>query len=676
MQPATERLEELRRAIRHYAYQYYVLDDPQLTDAEYDALWRELVALETANPELVTPDSPTQRVQGAPSDQFAKVRHPVPILSLGNAFSLDELAAWRERMMRQLPQSARTQAEYVVEPKIDGLTVVLHYEHGRFVLGATRGDGEVGEDITPNLRTLRALPLRIPTQTGGPLPPARLVVRGEAYTPVADFRAYNAQQELAGERTYANPRNFAAGSLRQLDPRITALRPLRLWVYQIAILEDGSQAAPASQWETLTYLRDMGFPVARSYIFSDFDQVVALCDTWGDTERPKLSYEADGLVIKVNDAALQRRLGFVGKDPRWAVAYKYPPEEGITRVSDIKVNVGRTGTLNPYAVLEPVQIGGVTVSAATLHNEDYVREKDIRIGDTVAVKRAGEVIPQVLRPIVELRTGNEVPWQMPANCPACGQPAVRLPGESATYCVNSACPAQLVRAVEHFVGQAAMDIPSFGIRQAEQFVRLGWIVDLGDIYHLDAARLLELEGYGEKRVTNLIDAIEGSKSRPLWRLVAGLNIKGVGQVVAETLVNHFRSLDALANASPADLAGVPGIGPVLAESVAKWFAQEPNRQLIKKLQAAGVRTQDEQQESDCSIGPARGTYVRDYRHSSHPEPRPGQGDRACTRRQGDRLRQQEHRLCRRRRKPGQQTGAGAAVRCEGYRRGRAPSAGE
>ncbi len=592
-----ERIDALRRAINYHAHRYYVLDDPEISDAEYDALWRELVALETEHPELVTPDSPTQRVPGAPAEAFAKVRHPAPILSLGNAFKPEELYAWRDRFMRLLPESERAKVAYVVEPKIDGLSVVLTYENGKFVLGATRGDGEVGEDITPNLRTVRATPLRIPLhpEQTDLAAPSRIVVRGEAYTAVADFEKFNAQQQETGVRTYANPRNFAAGSLRQLDSRITATRPIKLWLYQIvdltpALLASGGSPV-GSQWEALQYLRDLGFPVEkRIRRFTDFDEMVAYVVGWGETERRKLPYEADGLVIKIDDFATQARLGFVGKDPRWAIAYKYPAEEAITRLLDIRVNVGRTGTLNPYAVLEPVQVGGVTVSQATLHNEDYVKELDIRPGDTVAVKRAGEVIPQVLRALTELRTGNEQPWEMPKTCPACGQPVERAPGEAATYCLNSACPAQLVRGVEHFVSRGAMDIEGFGIRQAELFAQKGFIKSLADVYYLDPNQLLALEGYGERRVQNLVAAIEESKGRGPARLLTALGIRGVGEVVAEQLVDHYGSIDALTAAPLAELQAIGGIGPVLAQNVFDWFAKEPNRQLLDRLKAAGVKT--------------------------------------------------------------------------------------
>jgi len=429
--------------------------------------------------------------------------------------------------------------------------------------------------------------------------------------PVADFHRFNAEQEAQGERTYANPRNFAAGSLRQLDARITAGRPLRLWAYQIVQIEGAGENAPRSQWEALDYLRRLGFPVeSRSRLFPDFDDVLVLVETWGDTERRALPYEADGLVVKVDDFALQERLGYVAKDPRWAVAYKYPAEEAVTRLLDIKINVGRTGTLNPYAVLEPVQVGGVTVSNATLHNEDYIRDKDIRVGDMVAVKRAGEVIPQVLRPLVELRTGDERAWEMPKTCPACGAETVRVEGEAATYCVNSACPAQLVRGVEHFVGRSAMDIEGFGIRQAELFVELGYIRDLADIYALDPAALVALEGFGEKKVANLMASIEASKARPPARLLTALGIRGIGEVVAETLMDHYGSLDALAQAPAEELQAIAGIGPVLAQNVADWFAGESNRRVVAKLKAAGVTTARALASQAAAEGPLSGlTFV-------------------------------------------------------------------
>jgi DNA ligase (NAD+) len=586
------RAATLRRALNYHAYRYHVLDDPVISDAEYDALLHELIRLEAADPELVTPDSPTQRVGGVVAERFVKVRHPQPMLSLSNAFTPEELRAWRDRMLRLLPESAASDLAYVVEPKIDGLTVVLHYEQGRFILGATRGDGSEGEDITANLRTLRGLPLMIPVETSSQhAAPARLVVRGEAYVTVPDFERFNAQQEAQAGRTYANPRNFAAGSLRQLDATVSAGRPLRLWAYQVVSLEGGPPLA--TQWDALHYLRDLGFPVITLggpiRLFQDFEQLVGYVAAFED-QRQDLPYETDGLVIKVNNLGLHEELGAVGKEPRWATAYKYPAREAVTRLLDIAVNVGRTGTINPYAVLEPVAVGGVIVRNATLHNADYIAERDIRVGDHVAVKRAGEVIPQVLRPLAELRTGEERVWTMPALCPVCGEPIQRAPDEVAYYCVNSACPAQLVRGIEHFVSRGAMDIEGFGIRQAELFVQLGLVRSLADIYYLHEheATLLAMEGFGEKRVQNLLTAIEDSKQRPFARLLTALGIRGVGSVVAATLAAHFGSIDALMAAQAADFEQVGGVGPVLATNVVDWFSHVPNREVVERLRAAGV----------------------------------------------------------------------------------------
>jgi DNA ligase (NAD+) len=591
-------VERLRQAIRHHQYRYYVLDDPLLSDQEFDALFKELQTLEAEHPELRSDDSPTVRVGGVLSDRFEKVQQPAPILSLGNAFSEAELRAWRERVKRLLTPAQQTELAYVVEPKFDGLTVVLHYEQGRFVLGATRGDGLVGENITPNLRTVRRLPLQIPVGDHdgrtAHVPPARLVVRGEAYVDKADFVAFNERQEAQGERTYANPRNFASGSLRQLDSSITAGRPLKLWVYQILIAEGVSRQLD-SHWESLVYLKELGLPVTpeiRRYRDDEFEALALYLAEFGE-RRHQLPYEVDGAVVKVDSLAMQQQLGFVGKDPRWAIAYKYAGEEAVTTLLDIVLNVGRTGVVTPNAVLEPVQITGVIVRAATLHNEDYVRDLDIRIGDKVVVKRAGEVIPKVLRPLLELRTGSEQPWTMPTTCPTCGQPLVRPEGEAATYCVNNACPAQLVRAVEYFVSRGAMDIESFGYKQAELFVAKGFIKDLADIYYLPWDEIAKLEGYKERRIENLRAGIEASKQRPVHRLLTALGIRYVGNVVAELLMSHFSSLDELMNASAAQLNAIDGVGPRIAESVVRYFSLEPNRVLIRKLAEAGVRTAEE-----------------------------------------------------------------------------------
>lgn len=590
-----DRIAFLRERIRHHQYRYYILDDPEISDQEFDTLFRELQSLEAEHPEFFESDSPTVRVGGVISERFEKTQHPTPMLSLANAFGADELWAWRDRVKRLLSAEQIAQLQYVIEPKFDGLTVVLHYEEGRFVLGATRGDGEYGENITPNLRTVHAMPLRIPVQNATTVDvPTRLVVRGEAYVDKADFERFNARQAESGERTYANPRNFAAGSLRQLDSSVTATRPLKLWVYQALIVEgvDGAD----SHSGMLAYLKELGLPICpllRNFADTDFDGLVAFTEQFGE-ERHTLPYEVDGLVVKIDALAMQQELGYTGKDPRWAIAVKYGGEEAVTKLNDIVVQIGRTGAATPNAVLEPVQISGVMVRAATLHNEDYIRDLDIRIGDHVVVKRAGEVIPKVLRPVLDLREGTEIPWQMPEKCPVCDQPLMRPPGEAATYCVNNACPAQLVRAVEYFVSRGAMDIEGFGIKQAELFVERGFIHDLADIYYLPWDEIAQIEGYKAKRLQNLQAGIEASKEQPVYRLLTALGIRFVGEVVAETLVEHFPDLTKLMAASVEELSAIDGIGPKIAESVVEFFALEPNRMLVQKMADAGVLIQTAQ----------------------------------------------------------------------------------
>jgi DNA ligase (NAD+) len=604
------RVEELRAAIRYHQHRYYVLDDPEISDQEFDVLFQELQRLEAEHPQLRTDDSPTQRVGGFVADKFEKVRHPAPMLSLGNAFSHEELYAWRDRLHRLLPAEERAALRYVVEPKFDGLTVVLHYENGRFVLGATRGDGLYGENVTANLRTVRVLPLQIPLNPTGAAAPVRLVARGEVYVEKEDFTRFNEAQTAQGVKSYANPRNFAAGSLRQLDTAVTAGRPLKVWVYQALIVE--GDKAPDSHSAGLALMRELGLPVCPDVaLFADaaFDELAAYVTAFGE-RRDLLPYEVDGCVIKVDALAMQERLGFTGKDPRWALAYKYAGVEAVTKLLDIVINVGRTGAVTPNAVLEPVNVTGVVVKAATLHNEDYVRDLDIRIGDQVVIKRAGEVIPKVLRPLPELRTGAERVWTMPATCPDCGQPLVRPPGEAATYCINSACPRQLVRAVEYFVSRGAMDVDSFGIKQAELFVGKGYIRNLADIYHLPWDEIRTLEGYGEKRVENLQAGIEASKQRPVHRLLTALGIRFVGSVVAELLTDRFPSLFDLMAATQEDLNAIEGIGPRIAESVHEWFQLEPNRNLIAKFAAAGVRVAEERKSPPKNVLPLAGrTFV-------------------------------------------------------------------
>lgn len=582
-----QRLEQLRREINYHNYRYHVLDAPVISDAEFDRLMAELKRIEAGRPEWVTPDSPSQRAGAIPLERFEKVRHPAPILSLANAFGADEARAWFERIRKLDPRVAS--ARFVVEPKIDGLSVVLHYREGVFAQGATRGDGEVGEDITQNLRTVKALPLRIPVfsnQLSVISPPSYLVVRGEAFIPIQDFEALNRQLEEAGEKTYLNPRNTAAGSLRQLDPALTASRPITLLVYQIVHSEGGK--VPTSQWEILEYLRALGFPVTDvAKRFDNIEDAIAYAETW-DRKRDELPYEADGMVIKIDDLRLAADLGFVGKDPRGAVAFKFPAREVSTGLLEIRVNVGRTGVLTPYAVLEPVEISGVIVERATLHNFDFIAEKDIRPGDRVLVKRAGDVIPYVIGPLSEARSGAEQPYVPPQTCPACGQPVEHFEGEVAWYCVNAACPEQLVRNVEHFVSRGAMDIVGLGIKIVEQLIEAGLVKDVADLYTLRRERLLELEGFADKKADNLLASIEASKSRSLARLLTALGMRDVGEVVAADLARHFPDLDALAHATADDLMQIEGVGPNIAAAIVDWFARPANRQVLAKLKAASV----------------------------------------------------------------------------------------
>ncbi|MBK7215941.1 MAG: NAD-dependent DNA ligase LigA [Candidatus Promineofilum sp.] len=587
-----DRLDQLRQEVDYHLYRYHVLDSPVISDAEYDALYRELLALEEARPELVTPDSPTQRAGATPSDVFAKVRHPAPILSLMNAFDAEGLRAWRARLGRLLP--ADTHLQYVVEPKLDGLTVVLTYRDGRFVQGATRGDGEVGEDVTANLRTLRGVPKRIPVDPRSDVqPPAYLAVRGEVFLPLDKFEALNAERLAAGAPLYMNPRNTAAGSLRQLDPAKTAERPLRLYCYDVVAIDGGD--LPARQWERLAYLRQLGFPVSPDNRHcANLDEVVTVYEEWIE-RRNRINYEVDGVVVKVDDRVLAEELGYSGKDPRGALAMKFPAREKTTTLLDLQVNVGRTGVLAPNAVLEPVEIGGTTVSRATLHNFDEIARKDIRIGDRVLVKRAGDVIPYIVGPIVDARNGDERPIALPAVCPACGQPVLQLPDEVGLYCENAACPAQLIRRVEYFVSRGAMDIDGFGTQTASLLFEKGLIHDVADIYALRREDLLELEGFKDKKVDNLLAGIAASKERPVARLLTALGIRFVGSVVAGVLVDSLGSLDAIAAADAETLQAIDGIGPRTAVSVAAWFANEGNRALIEKLRAAGLSLAAERQ---------------------------------------------------------------------------------
>ncbi len=595
----TQRVSELREQLHRHNYLYHVLDSPLITDAEYDALFRELQMLEEADPDLADPGSPTRRVGAAPAPQFDEVAHPVPMLSLGNAFDEEEFEAWRRRAAGVLE---RDEFAMVCEPKIDGLAIALTYEAGRLARAATRGDGVRGEDVTLNVRTIKSVPLVL--QTGVPAPP-RMEVRGEVYFPRDAFRRMNEEREAAGEPLFANPRNAAAGSLRQLDPRITASRQLAIWVYQLGWAE-GAETPPTHS-ETMQWLQELGFRVNPEIErLESTSEVAAYYDRWV-RERDEKNYQTDGVVVKIDRLDYQRHLGFVGREPRWAIAWKFPAERAVTRLLGIGVNVGRTGALNPYAMLEPVQVSGVTVRQATLHNEDDIRRKDIRVGDYVVVERAGEVIPQVVGPVVEQRTGNETEFEMPALCPACNTAIVRDEGAAAHRCVNTACPAQRFERIRHFVSQAAMDIEGLGEKLVAQLLgshlacdletrqtyphlteELATIRDLPDVYALTRDQLTALERMGEKSADNLLAAIEASKQRPLPSVISGLGIMHVGGETAELLARRFGSVERLMDASQEEMEAIPGIGPIVAAGIASHFANEVNRSIVRRLGEAGV----------------------------------------------------------------------------------------
>ncbi len=575
------RARDLRTQIDEANYRYHVLDDPQLADADYDALLRELIDLETRRPDLRTPDSPTQRVGSTASTGFAPYPHARPMLSLGNAFDADELRAFDARVCKL---AGLDRVPYACELKIDGLAISLHYEDGAFIAGGTRGDGTVGEDVTPNLRTIRGIPLSL---RGTPVP-ARIDVRGEAYIKKSDFEHLNAVRDAEGKPVFANPRNAASGGIRQLDPRLTAERRLSFFAY--ATGEIAGVEPPTTQTGLLAYLRGLGFPVnPHAAPVGSVEEMLAFVERW-ERERDGLDYEIDGIVIKVDDLALQAKLGFTGKDPRWAIAYKFRAREAQTKLLDIEVNVGRTGTLNPFAILEPVQIGGVTVKKATLHNEDDIRRKDIRIGDTVIVRRAGDVIPQVVGPILALRHGDPPEYRLPTICPVCKSDVDHPDGEVMARCTNAACPAQQHERVRHFASRGAMDIEGLGDVLAFSLVDNGLVHDVSDLYHLDAAKLATIERMGEKTIENLFGAIEDSKRRGLARLLNGLGIRMVGAQNAQILAGDYGSIEALMAASEAELVQSEGIGEQIARSVALFFAQEPNRAMIARLAAAGVDT--------------------------------------------------------------------------------------
>jgi DNA ligase (NAD+) len=577
---AQARLEELRRLINHHNHRYYVLDSPEISDARYDALFRELQELETAHPGLVIPDSPTQRVGAPPLDEFGTVAHREPLLSLANAFSFEEFVAWQKRAERLLSGQA---FEMVCELKMDGLAVALTYEDGRLVTGATRGDGYRGEDVTLNLRTVRSIPLALPPDWSFP---RRFEVRGEVFLTRAGFKRLNEERAVQGLPLFANPRNAGAGSVRQLDSRITASRPLDIHIYGLGWAEDGD--IPSTHWETLQMLSSLGFKLSpHSARVETAEEVEAFYRRWLEG-RDELPYEADGVVVKVDSFDLQRELGAVSRDPRWAVAYKFLAVQATTRLLDIGVNVGRTGSLNPFAIMEPVLVGGVIIRQAALHNEEDIRRKDIRIGDTVIVQRAGEVIPEVVGPVVSLRTGQEREFLVPSRCPACDTPVVRPEGEVMSRCPNGACPAQALERLRHFVGRGAMDIDRVGDKLCQALFEAGLVTDVAGFYRLRKDGLLTLERMADKSADNVLTSIGRSRGRPLSRLLFALGILHVGGEVADVLAGHFATMERLMGASQEELSAIPSIGPKIAGSVAAFFQEQESRSIIDNLGKADV----------------------------------------------------------------------------------------
>jgi DNA ligase (NAD+) len=579
------RIAELRQKLEYHNYLYYVKDSPEISDAEYDRMFRELLELERAHPELASPDSPTQRVGGEPLERFTKVQHHAPMLSLANAFSEEELRAFNRRVCGLLD---REDAAYVTELKIDGVAIALTYKNGRFVRGATRGNGVVGEDVTANLKTVKQIPLRL--KTGGERIP-EMEVRGEVYLPLSAFNALNEERADQGLALFANPRNAAAGAIRQLDPKITAARPLSFFGYAIGYIES---AALKTQKETLETLQEWGFPVNTNYRrHESIEGVLKFCKGW-QPKRESLDYEIDGVVVKVDDLEDQRVLGKVSRDPRWAIAYKFPGQVATTTLKEIGVNVGRTGSMNPYAVLDPVRLGGVTIKLATLHNEDDIRRKDIRVGDMVVVKRAGDVIPQVVGPVLEQRTGKEEIFHYPDKCPSCGQPVVHEEGEAMAYCVNRDCPAQIFEGLNHFVSRGALDIRGLGPSTIWKLLELGFIRNAADLYSLTEEQLAQLPGFKEKSIQNLLAAIEESKNRPFENVLFALGIRHIGEGVAALLTTAFHDIDGLMNATEEDISGIMGIGPRIAHSVYQYFKDPRNRKLVERLRDAGLKLEKEE----------------------------------------------------------------------------------
>lgn len=573
----------MREEIEAHNYRYFALNEPTISDAEFDALMRELERLEAEHPELITPDSPTRRVGGQPAPEFGAARHREPMLSLANAYDEGELLAFHERVVKLL---GRTEVEYVAELKIDGLAISLTYEDGRLVRGATRGDGEVGEDVTANLRTIRSVPLRLRGGEG-----VDIEVRGEVFMFRPDFERMNAARKERGEPLFANPRNASAGAVRQLDPAITASRPLNISVYGIGYLAGRSVG---THWEGLALLREFGFRVSpHATRCETIEQAAAYYAEWGQ-RRAELPFEIDGVVVKMNDLGARQQLGTTAKSPRWAIACKFPAQQVTTVVRDIVVNVGRTGAVTPMAIMDPVQVAGSTVSRASLHNADFIREKDVRIGDTVILQKAGDVIPEIVAVLPERRTGDERLFAMPEQCPVCGSQVVRPPGEAVARCIGRSCPAQLVESLVHFASRDALDIEGLGPAVASELIKAGLVKDVADLYRLEADQVRALGRMGEKSSQNLLAALEASKGRGLARALYGLGIRHVGESVARELAAHFGSIDALLAADREALLAVPDIGEKIADSVAEFFAEAQNRGLIERLRSAGVKLTAEQ----------------------------------------------------------------------------------
>jgi DNA ligase (NAD+) len=588
------RADELATQIRYHRERYYRDDEPEISDAEFDALVRELQSLADAHPGLDATDTPLAEVGAPPSATFAPVRHIVPMLSLDNAFDREELAAWYARIERVITDPVT----FVGEPKLDGLAISLLYEDGRLVRGATRGDGETGEDVTANVATIASIPERL----DGKAVPSRLEVRGEVFMPLASFEELNRRQGDAGERLFANPRNAAAGSLRQKDPRITASRDLAFDAYQLGVQEGGP--ALRSHHETLSWLRDLGLPVNEHIEqLPSLDAVYDFCERV-EANRHSFGYDIDGAVVKVDDLAQRNELGFTSRAPRWAIAFKFPPEEKTTVLRGIMVSIGRTGRATPFAQLDPVFVGGSTVGLATLHNEDEVARKDVRVGDTVIVRKAGDVIPEVVGPVLAKRKKGARKWKFPTHCPVCNQPLVRPEGEADTRCVNVDCPAQRVQRIVFFAGRSAMDIEGLGEERVTQFVEAGLLTDAADVYDLTVEQLVQLERIGERSAQLLVAAIDQSRSRPLAKLLVGLGIRHVGPSAAQALVRELGSLDAIAHASVEELAAVDGVGQVIAESIVAFFANERNRDFVDRLVRAGVNVQGPEKAPALVDGPS------------------------------------------------------------------------